>query len=133
MRTIQGTVISTKMDKTIVIAVVTEKSHAKYHKKYKVTKKFYAHDEKESCKEGDIVTIVESRPLSKLKRWTLEGDVTPKKAAPAKKAAAPKKAPEKKAAPAKKPAATKKPAAATKTATAKKAPAKKPAAKKTDK
>jgi len=122
MRTIQGTVISTKMDKTIVVAVVTEKSHVKYHKKYKVTKKFYAHDEKGVCKEGDIVTIVESRPLSKLKRWALEGDISTQKT----------EAPKAKATPAKKPVAAKKaPAkkpAATKTTAAKKAPAKKPAA-----
>ncbi len=71
MRTIQGTVVSTKMDKTITIEVVTAKSHPKYHKKYKVSKKFYAHDEKNVCKEGDVVTIEESRPLSKNKRWTL--------------------------------------------------------------
>ena len=71
MRTIQGTVISAKMDKTITVAVTIAKSHPKYHKKYKVTNKFYAHDEKNVCKEGDKVTIIESRPLSKNKRWTL--------------------------------------------------------------
>ena len=69
MRTITGTVISNKMDKTIVVAVNTYKSHRKYHKKYKVTQKFYAHDEKNACEIGDKVTITESRPLSKLKRW----------------------------------------------------------------
>lgn len=71
MRTITGTVVSTKMDKTIVVSVDTYKSHPKYHKKYKVTKKFYAHDEANTSKEGDTVTIVESRPLSKLKRWSV--------------------------------------------------------------
>lgn len=71
MRTIQGTVVSTKMDKTIVVAVVTEKSHPKYQKKFKTTKKFYAHDEKGAAQEGDIVTIIETKPLSKLKRWTV--------------------------------------------------------------
>lgn len=45
MRTITGTVVSNKMDKTLVVAVDTYKSHPKYHKKYKVTQKFYAHDE----------------------------------------------------------------------------------------
>lgn len=69
MRTITGTVVSTKMDKTIVVSTDSYKSHDKYHKKYKVTKKFYAHDESNSHKEGDVVTIFESRPLSKLKRW----------------------------------------------------------------
>lgn len=72
MRTITGTVVSNKMDKTLVVAVDTYKSHPKYHKKYKVTKKFYAHDENNSKNIGEVVTIVESRPLSKLKRWTLQ-------------------------------------------------------------
>ena len=71
MRTITGTVISDKMDKTVVVSVDTYKSHEKYHKKYRVTSKFYAHDESNSCKIGDIVTIHESRPLSKLKRWAV--------------------------------------------------------------
>lgn len=71
MRTITGTVVSNKMDKTIVVSVDTYKSHEKYHKKYKVTKKFYAHDEKNACNVGDVVTISESRPLSKLKRWAV--------------------------------------------------------------
>ncbi len=117
MRTIQGTVISTKMDKTIVVETISEKSHPKYHKKYKVSKKFYAHDESGVCKEWDTVTIVESRPLSKLKRWTLEGDAqtdTPTA----------KKATEEKKTPAKKPAAKK-------TTPSKAASTKKPAAKKT--
>lgn len=69
MRTITGTVTSVKMDKTIVVSVDTRKSHEKYKKEYKVTNKFYAHDEKNTCKEGDIVTIVETKPISKLKRW----------------------------------------------------------------
>lgn len=72
MRTITGTVVSTKMDKTIVVSVDSYKSHEKYHKKYKVTKKIYAHDESNSYKEGDVVTIVESKPLSKLKRWEVK-------------------------------------------------------------
>lgn len=72
MRTITGTVVSTKMDKTVVISVDTYKSHPKYHKKYKVTKKFYAHDEANACKEGEKITIVETRPTSKLKRWAVQ-------------------------------------------------------------
>ncbi len=71
MRTITGTVVSNKMDKTVVISVDSYKSHPKYHKKYKVTKKFYAHDENNTCNIGDVVTINESRPLSRLKRWTV--------------------------------------------------------------
>lgn len=69
MRTITGTVVSVKMNKTVVVSVDTYKSHPKYHKKYKVTKRFYAHDEANACAEGDVVTITESKPLSKLKRW----------------------------------------------------------------
>ncbi len=69
MRTKKWEVTSAKMDKTAVISVHTYKSDPKYKKKYRVTKKFYAHDEKNECKEGDIVTIKETKPLSKLKRW----------------------------------------------------------------
>ena len=71
MRTITGTVVSNKMNKTIVVAVDTYKSHEKYSKMYKGTKKFYAHDEASPHEIGDVVTIQESRPLSKLKRWTV--------------------------------------------------------------
>ncbi|QFR38637.1 30S ribosomal protein S17 [Candidatus Gracilibacteria bacterium 28_42_T64] len=71
MRTKKGIVTSSKMDKTIVVSVESYKSHAKYKKRFRVTSKFYAHDEKNSCSEGDIVTIKETRPLSKLKRWDL--------------------------------------------------------------
>ncbi len=71
MRTIKGIVTSTKMDKTIVVSVHTYKSHPKYKKRYRVTKKFYAHDENNTCKENDVVIVKESRPLSKTKRWTL--------------------------------------------------------------
>ena len=71
MRTKKGIVTSSKMDKTIVVSVESYKSHAKYKKRFKVTSKFYAHDEKNSCSEWDVVTIKETRPLSKLKRWDL--------------------------------------------------------------
>lgn len=71
MRTKTGTVSSTKMAKTIIITVHTYKRHPKYFKQYRTTKKFYAHDENEVCQDGDTVTIRESRPLSKLKRWTV--------------------------------------------------------------
>lgn len=71
MRTKTGVVTSDKMDKTIVVSVHTYKIHPKYNKKYRVTKKFYAHDEKNSCVEWDTVTIKETRPASKLKRWDL--------------------------------------------------------------
>ena len=71
MRKITGVVTSTKMSKTIVVQVDSHMTHPKYKKRYKVSTKFYAHDENESANEGDTVTIIESRPLSKLKRWTL--------------------------------------------------------------
>lgn len=71
MRIIRGVVSSNKMNKTIVVSVDTYKSHPKYKKRYKVTKKFYAHDENNSCNEWDLVTIKETRPLSKLKRWEI--------------------------------------------------------------
>jgi small subunit ribosomal protein S17 len=71
MRTKKGVVTSAKMDKTIVVSVHSYKSHAKYKKRYRVTTKFYAHDENNVCSEGDIVTIKETKPSSKLKRWDL--------------------------------------------------------------
>ncbi|WP_223068765.1 30S ribosomal protein S17 [Paenibacillus caui] len=66
-----GKVVSDKMDKTIVVAVETYKKHDLYHKRIKYTKKFKAHDENNSAKIGDTVKIVETRPLSKDKRWRL--------------------------------------------------------------
>ncbi len=67
-----GQVVSTKMQKTIVVAVEMRKAHAKYKKIMRTTKKFYAHDEQSSARLGDVVRIRETRPLSKLKRWSLE-------------------------------------------------------------
>lgn len=67
-----GLVTSTKMDKTIVVSVEMRKAHPKYKRVVKSNKKFYAHDEQNSARIGDQVRIRESRPLSKLKRWTLE-------------------------------------------------------------
>lgn len=69
MRTKRGIVTSVAMDKTAVISVHTYKSDAKYKKRYRVTKKFHAHDEKNSCTLWESVVIKEIRPLSKLKRW----------------------------------------------------------------
>ena len=69
MRLKKGVVTSNKMNKTIVVSVEAYKSHPKYKKRFKVTKKFYAHDEENKYAEGEIVTIKETRPLSKLKRW----------------------------------------------------------------
>ena len=67
-----GHVVSTKMQKTIVVAVEMRKPHAKYKRIVRSTKKFYAHDEQSSARLGDVVRIRETRPLSKLKRWSLE-------------------------------------------------------------
>lgn len=66
-----GKVVSDKMDKTIVVAVETYKKHSLYHKRIKYTKKFKAHDENNEAKIGDTVKIMETRPLSKDKRWRL--------------------------------------------------------------
>jgi small subunit ribosomal protein S17 len=67
----EGIVISNKMNKTIVVAVVSLKRHRIYKRTYKQTKHFYAHDENNVCQIGDLVRIEETRPLSKLKRWRL--------------------------------------------------------------
>lgn len=66
-----GKVVSDKMDKTIVVAVETYKKHDLYHKRIKYTKKFKAHDENNQAKIGDTVKIMETRPLSKDKRFRL--------------------------------------------------------------
>lgn len=64
-----GRVVSNKMDKTVVVAVDYVRRHALYHKRITRTSKFQAHDENNTCQEGDIVRIEETRPLSKNKRW----------------------------------------------------------------
>ena len=66
-----GQVVSTKMAKTIVVEVNRQRAHPMYRRVVKRSKKFYAHDETGQAHVGDVVRIVESRPLSKLKRWTL--------------------------------------------------------------
>ena len=68
-KTRQGTVVSDKMDKTVVVRVERLTKHPKYTKVIKHTKKFKAHDEQNQCRVGDVVEIVETRPLSKEKRW----------------------------------------------------------------
>lgn len=77
-RRLTGRVVSSKMNKTIVIAVDVSKRHRLYDKVVHETRKFYAHDEENIAKEGDLVQIVESRPLSKTKRWALEAVVEKK-------------------------------------------------------
>ena len=66
-----GRVVSNKTDKTIVVVVESLKKHRIYKRTYKQTKRFYAHDEQNTCQMGDLVRIEECRPLSKLKRWRL--------------------------------------------------------------
>ena len=68
----EGVVVSSSMDKTIVVAVVRQVKHAIYGKFIRRTKKLYAHDEANVCGVGDRVRVVETRPLSKLKRWKVE-------------------------------------------------------------
>ena len=66
-----GKVVSNKMDKTIVVAIVDSVCHPKYGKIMKRTLKVHAHDEHNECNIGDTVSIMETRPLSKTKRWRL--------------------------------------------------------------
>lgn len=70
-RSKKGIVTSNKMDKTLVVQVHTYKMHPKYKKRYRTSKKFYAHNPENKFQIGDEVTIFETRPLSKLKRWTV--------------------------------------------------------------
>lgn len=67
-----GEVVSTKMDKTIVVEVERRKAHPLYRRVVSKSRKFYAHDEKNTANVGDVVLIEETRPLSKLKRWRLK-------------------------------------------------------------
>ena len=66
-----GYVVSTKMAKTIVVEVTQQKAHPMYRRVITRSKKFYAHDEQNAARLGDVVRIEETRPLSKLKRWRL--------------------------------------------------------------
>ncbi|MER3419471.1 MAG: 30S ribosomal protein S17 [Chloroflexota bacterium] len=68
-KTMVGVVVSDKMDKTVVVAVETLKRHRLYHKTIRRTKRYKAHDPNNVCRLGDVVRIVETRPLSKEKRW----------------------------------------------------------------
>ncbi|MGX7418934.1 30S ribosomal protein S17 [Carnobacterium gallinarum] len=70
-KTYQGRVVSDKMDKTIVVEIATYKKHGMYGKRVKYSKKFKAHDENNVAKTGDIVKIMETRPLSATKRFRL--------------------------------------------------------------
>jgi len=67
-----GRVVSDKMDKTVVVVVTRTKRHPLYQKVVRIKKRYMAHDADNSCRVGDQVRIVESRPLSKTKRWVVE-------------------------------------------------------------
>ena len=66
-----GTVVTNKMDKTVVVAVTRLFQHPVYKKTVKRVTKFKAHDEKDTCQIGDVVQIIETKPLSKEKRWVV--------------------------------------------------------------
>jgi small subunit ribosomal protein S17 len=70
-KALQGLVVSNKMDKTVVVQVERKYTHPKFKKVVKSTRKYNAHDEKNECTPGDFISIGETRPLSKTKRWRL--------------------------------------------------------------
>ncbi len=71
-----GHVVGDKMDKTVVVAVDTLRRHPLYNKSIKKAVKYKAHDEKKECRLGDVVRIIETRPLSKFKRWRVAEIIT---------------------------------------------------------
>ena len=71
VRSLSGRVVSDKMDKTVTVLVERKVKHPLIGKVISKSKKFHAHDETNACKEGDLVTITESRPLSKTKSWVV--------------------------------------------------------------
>jgi small subunit ribosomal protein S17 len=71
-----GVVISDKMDKTVIVSVERSYIHTQYGKVIRKNKKYVAHDEKDECGMGDIVSIVETRPMSKTKRWRVSEILT---------------------------------------------------------
>ena len=75
-----GHVVSNKMDKTVVVKVETTKHHRLYRKTIKKATRYKAHDAKNECGEGDLVRIVETRPLSRDKRWRVSQIITKKEA-----------------------------------------------------
>jgi len=80
-RTLTGVVTSDARDKTITVAVTSRETHPIYKKQFTVTRKYAAHDEKNEAKNGDLVLISESRPVSKTKSWKLESVVEKAKGA----------------------------------------------------
>ena len=80
----EGLVVSNEMAKTVVVAVETRAVHPLYKKAIRIAKKYKAHDEKNTCKPGDKVKIVETRPMSKEKRWRVAEIISAKEIAEAK-------------------------------------------------
>ncbi len=76
-KVMEGVVVSNKMDKTVVVRVTRSSRHPLYGKVLRRTTKYMAHDEEGACKEGDVVRIEESRPISRLKRWRVIEVVRP--------------------------------------------------------
>ena len=70
-RTLTGVVSSDKRDKTITVMITSRETHPLYKKQYTITRKYTAHDEKNEAREGDVVMIQETRPISKTKTWSL--------------------------------------------------------------
>jgi small subunit ribosomal protein S17 len=75
-KTRAGRVVSNRMDKTVVVAVETPKHHKLYKKTIRRVVKYKAHDENNECRQGDMVRIIETRPLSKQKRWRVAEIIT---------------------------------------------------------
>jgi small subunit ribosomal protein S17 len=76
-KVMEGVVVSNKMQKTVVVRVTRSSRHPLYGKVLRRTTKYMAHDEEGACKEGDVVRIEESRPISRLKRWRVIEVVRP--------------------------------------------------------
>ena len=71
-----GTVVSNRMNKTVTVAIVRSYQHPLYKKVVRSTKKILAHDEQNNCRVGDVIQVIESRPLSKRKRWRVQSVIT---------------------------------------------------------
>ena len=75
-RTVEGRVVSNKMEKTVTVLVERQVKHGLYGKYIKRSSKLHAHDEQNACKEGDLVRVIETRPVSKTKNWRVVEIVT---------------------------------------------------------
>ena len=71
-----GTVVSNRMEKTVNVAIVRSYQHPLYKKVVRATKKILAHDEQDNCKVGDVVQVIETRPISKRKRWRVQSVIS---------------------------------------------------------